>query len=268
MARILPLAVVAMTLLAGACGAPSDTFIVPQMSACGGAAEPSTLRVMTYNIKWATLSSLEAIGDVLATENPDIVALQEVDLNAERTGGEDQAGVLAERLGMNYAFAAARTEGTGDFGVALLSKLPFADAQRIELPADDPLETRVALDAGLCSGGRVVRAVTTHIDVLPWAGVQNTAFLAKHVRESVGAGSMVVGDFNAQPGDQQVKNVTDGGFLDSFLPFGNEGTFGNMRIDYVLVDEPFNKVTAGRIIDTDASDHRPLVVDVDIPEGA
>ncbi len=265
MVRILPLALVGLATLAGACAAPSDTFIVPQMSACDGAPVASKLKVMTWNIKWATLSSIETLAEQVAEQNPDVLALQEVDRNAERTGGVDQAGELAERLGMNYAFAAAREEGTGDFGVALLSKLPFADAQRIELPASDPLEPRVALDAGLCSGGQVIRAVTTHVDVFPWAGVENTRFLAKHVKESVGTGNLVVGDFNAQPGDEQVRNLTGEGFIDSFLPFGDGGTFGSMRIDYVLVDEPLKKVTDGRILDSDASDHKPMIVDVVMP---
>lgn len=266
MARILPLALVGFATLAGACAAPSDTFIVPQMAACEGAPAATRLKVMTWNIKWATLSSIDTLAEQIKEQNPDVVALQEVDRNAERTGGVDQAGELAERLGMNYAFAAAREEGTGDFGVALLSKLPFSDAQRIELPASDALEPRVALDAGLCSGGQVVRAITTHIDVFPWAGVENTRFLAKHVKESVGSGSVVVGDFNAQPGDEQVKNLTGAGFIDSFLPFGDGGTFGSMRIDYVLVNEPLKQVTNGTIIDSDASDHKPMLVEMMMPE--
>lgn len=238
------------------------------MSACTGESTATKLKVVTWNIKWATLSSLETLGDLLEEQDADVVALQEVDHNAERTGNVDQAGELAERLGMNYAFAAAREEGTGDFGVALLSKLPFADAERIELPAQNPLEPRVALDAGLCAGGRVVRAVTTHIDVFPWAGVENTRFLAKHMEEAVGSGSMVIGDFNASPGDEQVRNVVDDGMTDTFLPFGDGGTFGDRRIDYVLVDEPLKTVTDGKILDSDASDHKPMVIEMTLPEEA
>ena len=43
------------------------------------------------------------IAEVIAAEEPDIVALQEVDVGRARTGGVDQAHRIAERLGMTAA---------------------------------------------------------------------------------------------------------------------------------------------------------------------
>src|SRR5688500_13246965 len=42
-------------------------------------ATPSTLRVMSYNIKVGLASDLATIAGVIAKQNPDIVGLQEVD---------------------------------------------------------------------------------------------------------------------------------------------------------------------------------------------
>lgn len=261
---------VAVTLVAGAssCAMPSDLFIAPAaMAPCGapdGEAQPTGLRVVTWNIKSALLSSVDELGDVLDRMDADVIALQEVDRNAERTDVEDQAALIAERFEMDHTFAAARTEGTGDFGVALLSRLPFVDAERVELPGSNALEPRVAIDAHVCVDGRPVRAVTTHADVAPWAGAENTKALADRVKDDAGKGLFVTGDLNAGPTDTQVENLLDTGLADAFLGFGDGFTFGSRRIDYVLVDDK-EAVVDGHVEDSDASDHRPLQIDLMVP---
>ncbi len=261
---------IALTAVAGAssCALPSDTFIAPaNMAPCGapdGAAVPTGLRVVTWNIKSALLSSVETLGDVLERLDADVIALQEVDREAERTGVVDQAAEIAARFGMDHTYAAARTEGSGDFGVALLSRLPFVDAERVELPGTNPLEPRVALDTHVCVDGKSVRALTTHIDVMPWAGTENTAAIAERVKDDVGNGLFVAGDFNAGPTDSPVENIANIGLSDAFLGFGDGPTFGSRRIDYVMVDSK-EAVVDGHVEFSDASDHRPLQIDLLLP---
>ncbi|MPV36870.1 endonuclease [Georgenia subflava] len=68
---------------------------------------------------------------------PDVVLLQEVDRRQARSGGVDQAAVLAETMGMRYRFAASvagsvtgvrlpvrRSDTARGYGVALLTRLP------------------------------------------------------------------------------------------------------------------------------------------------
>ncbi len=267
MARILPLALVAIATSA-ACAAPDNTFIAPDLSACDGATPPDQLRIVTWNIRATRSSSLDAVGDVLAHLDADIVALQEVDRDTARDGRVDQAAELANRLGMQHAYAAAREEGGGDFGVALLSRLPFADATPIQLPGDNALERRVALDAGLCFGDHNLRTVTLHADVFPWAGEENARFLAHHIEESAGEGVVVAGDLNASPLDAAVDSFLDLGMKDVIKDFDEAPTFSDRRIDYVLIDEPLETtVVGGHVEDTDASDHRPLVIDLQTDHG-
>ena len=246
-----------------ACAAPDNSFVAPTLSACDGAEAPEKLRVVTWNIRATLSSSLDEIGDVLADLDADVIALQEVDRVTNRTGHVDQAGELANRLGMNHAYAAARKEGDGDFGVALLSRLPFSDANPVELPGSNALERRVALDAGLCLGDHTLRTVTVHADVFPWAGEENARFLANHIEESSGDGVVVAGDLNASPFDAAVDAFLDLGLKDVIQNFQEGPTFADRRIDYVLIDEPLDStVVDGRVKDTDASDHRPLFVDL------
>ncbi|MDP2342432.1 MAG: endonuclease/exonuclease/phosphatase family protein [Deltaproteobacteria bacterium] len=260
-----PLAVVLILPLAGtvACAAPDNTFIAPAMSACDGSAPPEKMRIVTWNIRSTKSSSLDTIGDVLQGLDADVIALQEVDRDAPRTGTVDQAAELADRLGMTHAYAAARKEGSGDFGVALLSRLPFASANPIELPGDNALERRVALDTSLCFGDHTVRAVTVHADVFPWAGEENARYLANQIEESAGEGVVVAGDLNASPLDLAVDAFLDLGLKDVIKDFNEAPTFSDRRIDYVLMDEPLgNTAVDGHVEDTDASDHRPLAIDL------
>src|SRR5688572_2803857 len=85
----LRLALVA-TVLAG-CGS-DDTAEMTVDAAPGSDSAPTadapipTLKVMTFNIKSGRDSSLEAVAQVILDEAPDLVALQEVDVDTMRTG--------------------------------------------------------------------------------------------------------------------------------------------------------------------------------------
>ena len=65
-------------------------------------------RILTYNVHRCVgvdgRLSPERVAEVIAAADPDIVALQEVDVRRARTGGIDQAEVLARELGMQMHF--------------------------------------------------------------------------------------------------------------------------------------------------------------------
>ena len=52
-----------------------------------------TLRVMSYNIRFGELASMQQIGEYIAGEAPDIVALQECDWATGRSLAPHQKGV-------------------------------------------------------------------------------------------------------------------------------------------------------------------------------
>ena len=76
---------------------------------------------------------LEALAAQIAEIDPDVVALQEVDLRQKRSGGIDQAGVLADLLRMPYWRFAATYAGS----VAGLRRRPRATG--LSSPTDDYL---------------------------------------------------------------------------------------------------------------------------------
>lgn len=263
-------AVLLLSALLTACSEPSETLDVPELTSCEGTPTPTRpLRVATYNIKSGLWSSLEEVGDVLEELDADVIALQEVDRLAERTGGVDQAKELAERLEMQHAFAAARTEGSGDYGVALLSRLPFREVRRIGLESGNlTFEPRVALDATLCLGERELRAVSVHADVYPWAAADHARSLVQKLEETARDEQvlrLVAGDLNATPDAAGPLALVAAGLVDIIAALGEAATFLDQRIDYVLADRPLaDGLLDVDVIDSDASDHRPVITEMDV----
>lgn len=97
------------------------------------------LRVLTYNIHKGIGGvdrryRPDRIVEVISTQAPDIVLLQEVDQDVPRSNGHFQAPMLAERLGMKYWIYQRNVRLTrGCYGNAILSQLPIVDEEDIDL---------------------------------------------------------------------------------------------------------------------------------------
>jgi endonuclease/exonuclease/phosphatase family metal-dependent hydrolase len=151
----------------------------------------------------------------------DVIALQEADRGTLRAGGRHVARALAEALRINFVRAGTPTPADvepepkkwwldfeerinpgeeGDTGVALLSRLPLAEAARIELPwSVCPWRPRLALSAAVPFAGRRLHLFNAHIDT--HASVegqleQHRAVLARADEVDAREPSVVLGDFN------------------------------------------------------------------------
>jgi len=96
----------------------------------------STLRVLAYNICLGGADRVEAIGEVLAHVNADVVALTDAD-------DERVVTTLADRLGMHHIWA----RGSGDRHIATLSRFPIAEWHVYNTPplTQAVLETQIEL---------------------------------------------------------------------------------------------------------------------------
>ena len=130
-------------------------------------------KIMSYNIHHANPPSMpdvidmEAIIEVIRKENPDLVALQEVDVLTKRSGQIDQAKLIAEALGMHYYFAKAIDFDGGEYGQAILSKQPFTNPQIHHLPAvaSSNAEPRILITIDISvSDQQSITFATTHLD--------------------------------------------------------------------------------------------------------
>jgi endonuclease/exonuclease/phosphatase family metal-dependent hydrolase len=215
------------------------------------------------------------VAEVIATERPDIVALQEVDVGRARTGGVDQAHEIARRLGMAFHFNAALKVEEELYGDAILTALPERLVKAGPIPGHPRLarlEPRGALWVAVDVGGVELQVINTHLGLLPREqGVQAEALAGPEwVERAQGAGPlMLVGDFNATPRTRAfrifARRLTEARQALKRSPVATfPATLPVLAIDHVFVNRRIVVEavrTPGSRLARVASDHLPLVVD-------
>ena len=256
---------------AGIVGERVDATVKPAAPVVVASREPvltRELRVATYNILAGT-RGVDGVVAAIRSLDADLVALQEVDNRTRRSGRVDQPEVIAEALGMEVAFAEHRKFGGGRIGVALLSRHPLSNVERIELPG----ELLAALRADVTIAGRVVRVFVVHFHPTDprdsperQAGMdaarqrEADAVLLLATRER--APTIVMGDFNARSNGPEYAAFAD--HFDDACPSGAAtwpDAFPLVRIDYVWTSPDFRALACPSFTPS-ASDHHPVVVDL------
>lgn len=271
------------------------------------------LRVMTYNIKHGQGNDdceeedrgegtppasqcavdLERTADVIASLEPDIVAIQEVDRSWARSGNVDQPTELVEALDMNACFGANLDHGPDqhadephEYGTLILSTFAIESCNNTFLPTDDGWEQRGLLEVRLdIDGIGEVAILNTHLQA-GRAGDEEGATrqrteqadaIAERIAE-IDVPVILMGDFNAEPDDEELTSLRDSelGLQDAWQVAGEEGSDGNTspaapdedperRIDAIFVSSDF-EVTSAEVPFTEetriASDHLPVVADL------
>ncbi|MFT2009988.1 endonuclease/exonuclease/phosphatase family protein [Pontibacter sp. 13R65] len=173
------------------------------------ATKASSLKVMSYNVHHCSPPSkpgeidIEAIVRVISAQNPDVVALQEIDVHTERSGKVNQAAEIAQLLEMNYYFGKAIDYAGGEYGVAILSKFPLSEAIVHPLPskAETKGEPRVLATAKIMlADGTAIRFGSTHLDAQK--DPLNRKMQVEEIRRIASSEKLpfvIAGDFNATP---------------------------------------------------------------------
>jgi endonuclease/exonuclease/phosphatase family metal-dependent hydrolase len=131
---------------------------------------PQEIRVLSYNIHHGAgidgKLDLERIAKVILSERPDLVALQEVDVNVKRSNSIDQARTLAELCEMKFAFGGNIKLQGGEYGNAVLSKFKIVKFKNTKLPNFDSGEQRGILNCTIKIAGLAhdIEFSSTHFD--------------------------------------------------------------------------------------------------------
>jgi endonuclease/exonuclease/phosphatase family metal-dependent hydrolase len=222
--------------------------------------------VMTYNLHngFNTKGKLDIdeIANVIESNRPDIVVLQEVSRGWVVSGRLDMLSWLSYRLHMPYVFGP-----TADpfWGNAILSRYPIVAYSRENLPTPELLFRRGFTVALIDLGNdQRIKVIATQFDNVEldteihqqqaqtiidfWGGLGNTILL---------------GDFSAQPGSQEVVKLYQANLKDSCtMGWKAANTYPSNnpqeRIDYIWTSPDLMASDVG-VLSSTASDHLPVV---------
>jgi endonuclease/exonuclease/phosphatase family metal-dependent hydrolase len=241
---------------------------------------PAELKIVSYNIRWRSGDELKQLTKLLQQDpeigSASILALQEVDRRKKRTGNSNVAKLMADELGMHYAWAAPPTAKPGDeeeTGVAILSAYPLSEARRIVLPHAGPNKRRrVAVGATVEIHDQKWRVYSIHAETrisFSKKLEQFKAILEDLAQYPASMPAVVMGDFNtweANSGRKTIKLFTEAGMR---TPFGSQSTFKRrivimpieFRLDWVWL-RGLEAASYGIDRKVDISDHWPLWTNV------
>lgn len=226
---------------------------------------PFRLRVMTFNIHGGRPrvgpADLPAVARVIAEQQPDLVALQEVHRYLPRPYVfADQPRELRRLLGLETRFLPSFGMGPLGYGNAVLSRPRPARVQRWGLPSG--LERRALLQARFSTAGVSFCFFNTHLGLRTAERLAQIRVVAERVRRA-GLPVILAGDLNAGPESEELRLLQEAG-LEHCLP-PEVLTFPcdrpHCRLDYLLVS-PLFQVERAFIVETEVSDHLPVVADL------
>jgi endonuclease/exonuclease/phosphatase family metal-dependent hydrolase len=240
------------------------------------------MRVVTFNAQYG-----ERISALITTfrEHPDLsradlILLQEIESHPhERTS---RAAQLAAALQMDHVYAHSRAAGTdGTHGLAILSRWPLRDVERLDLPRNDlPFRrcARIALAAHVDTPHGELRLTSVHLDTrlnLAARIAQLTPALVDHPLH------ILAGDLNTLPchfvrGAVPLFRVDQAGRLDAHVrelgfatPTSTVGAthrhFLRLRLDAIYT-RGLTAAPAHVARDVHLSDHYPVWADVALPD--
>lgn len=255
-------------------------------------------RAMTFNIRLDTASAgtnawpgrRELVRDLIRHEAPAVLGMQEVLLHQKRYledalpeytfigVGRDDGATAGEFSPLAWRTDLFDPVQSGTFWLSPTPNVPGKgwDAAYPRIVTWAILQRR--------DGGGTLRVLNTHFDHVGISARANSAqLIAEWVNAGTGAGlpTIVLGDFNADPGSEPYTILTGGTLIDSrnaseAMPYGPPGTFTGFEIwrsasapiDHIFVTPDIAVIRyavvtqhwGGRL----PSDHYPVVVDLEL----
>jgi endonuclease/exonuclease/phosphatase family metal-dependent hydrolase len=221
---------------------------------------PDTLMIMTWNIKFGgaridffydcfgdrvimteeeVLNNMAGIAEKIKQVNPDIIYLQEVDINSKRSAMVDQVQYLLDQTDLNYGVYASQwrsdwvpKKGLGQInsGNLILSRWKLTDAKRIALPLFEEQNSivryfylrRNVLEAKVHLDDQNLHLINTHLSAYSHDGTKKKQLdiVNKRIREKADNGIQFLlgGDFNClPPGSKKVMDFPDSECVEDFV---------------------------------------------------
>ena len=226
-----------------------------------------TLKLMTYNLRFGELASMQQIGEYIASENPDIVAIQECDWATKRSRAPHQNGVkfvneLAYHTGLFGIYGKSINYAGGYYGIGLLSKYPILSYERVLLPNDGRTEQRSMLVADIeLSDGEVITFVNTHLEVkTAKMRIEQVKFIEKYLKGRKNQ-LFLAGDMNATPDSEEMGMLRENWADLTNRVFTYHTSKPEIKIDYIYSKPSKNVELVNTMVKEDVklSDHFPVI---------
>ena len=237
---------------------PAPEWAGPHVAAAAesaGAWTPDSLRIVTFNVRYAqqTQLAIKLLQTAPELRNADIIMLQEMN--------EDAAAETAAALRMNYVYypAVLHPVPKKNFGNAILSRWPITDDEKLILPSRSMSRggQRAAVAATVLVGSERVRVYAVHLSTILEVWYTGQTYQIQALLESAQGYDRVImaGDMNSH--DNVGTLFTGAGY---FWPSRNTGptTHKLFAVDHVF-SRGFRVGGSGAVKDNlGASDHLPV----------
>lgn len=254
-------------------------------SATAGTACRQVLRLLSYNIQTGVetqdfreyvikswkhvlplrerISNLNRIASII--QPYDVVGLQEVDAGSLRSGFLDQTEYLAHRAQFPYWYKQVN-RSLGKFAQhsnGVLTRIRPHVVDEHKLPG---LPGRGAMLIEMKTSGEPLLICIMHLALGKRARARQLAYIGGLVAER--AHLVVMGDFNCGIESPELQELVSRTHLQ--LPTENLKTFPSWRptrkYDHILISSALN-LRQTRVLEYTHSDHLPICVEVELPEG-
>ncbi len=245
------------------CGGCNCLFSKPE--------QPAAL--LTYNIHIGLQADhqtrdLAFTAGVIKQINAETVVLNEVDVNAERSGKTNQPQIVAEAAGYDYViFGKAFQLPDGEYGNAIMSKYPLEQIALLNIPAN-ATESRSALVVKV-NAPKPYYVIGTHLAYeespeMEEVRVKALQVIGNYIKDNNLTPAVLMGDMNATPDGKAITALRELGFQ-----VFNDSVPGELSYSadnpYILLDyqaiypaDSAELITHYVVEETKASDHRPV----------
>lgn len=225
----------------------------------------SKVTVMTYNVRNGVgmdgQRNHARIAEVIKSQKPDFVGIQEVDSMTNRANRSYVLGEIADAAGMKPTFAHAIEYDGGLYGIGLLSENRPDSVLRISLPGRE--EQRALLIAYF----KDYVIANTHLSLTPEDALKSARIIKEVLEKEKTRPVILMGDLNSHPDSPVIEELASDFTIISPDAPSFPANEPDERIDFIMIRNcpAFTICSAEVVPEGTASDHRPISITLAIP---
>lgn len=233
------------------------------------------LRIMQYNIHFGVgidgVYNIYRLVNVLKNANADIIILNEADkYYGDRSNNMYMGEYIAKQLGMNFVHRSSiiipdPPAPDREVGNVVLTKAKVEHIETKFFSMGDKYPRVITKCKIELEDGRILYIGMTHFGLTEQGRLIQAQEAIDFMADVDDYPVLIAGDFNDYP-DSQTIAIVKSKYTDAFASIPNANTFPannpTGRIDYIWGNDLITFRDNGHVIETDASDHCPIVIDI------